>query len=50
VRANEPDVLTYATFTRPKAPKEILLFARYKDGRAMKGHSTAPEHVDLVYV
>ena len=50
MRANEPDVLTYATFTRPKAPEEILLVVRYKDTKALKGHSVAPEHQELVYV
>jgi len=48
VRTNEPGVLTYAIFTRPKAPKEILLFVRYEDAKALKGHSVAPEHKVVV--
>jgi quinol monooxygenase YgiN len=50
VRENEPGVLTYAGFTRPKAPDEILLFVRYKDKKAMIGHDKAPEHQDAVLV
>lgn len=48
VRNKEPDVLTYAVFTRTKAPKELLLFVRYRDSKAMKSHSNAPEHVAVV--
>ncbi|KAK5123309.1 hypothetical protein LTR85_002739 [Meristemomyces frigidus] len=48
VRANEPGVLTYAIFTRPKEPKEILLFVRYKDTKALKSHDKAPEHQAVV--
>ncbi|KAK4547006.1 hypothetical protein LTR36_001226 [Oleoguttula mirabilis] len=48
VRVNEPGVLTYAIFTRPKAPKEILLFVRYEDTKALKGHDKAPEHQVVV--
>ncbi|CAK4034731.1 Hypothetical predicted protein [Lecanosticta acicola] len=48
VENKEPFVLTYAIFTRPKAPKEVLLFVRYKDSNAMKSHSKAPEHVAVV--
>ena len=50
VHANEPGVLTYALFTRPKAPNELLLFVRYADVAALKGHSNAPEHVAILYV
>ena len=50
VRKNEPGVLTYAGFTRPKAPKEIFLFVRYKEKNAMIGHNKAPEHQDAVLV
>jgi len=48
VTDNEPGVLTYALFARPKAPKELLLFVRYEDTKALKAHSNAPEHVDVV--
>ncbi|KAK4507400.1 hypothetical protein PRZ48_001135 [Zasmidium cellare] len=48
VREKEPFVLTYAVFTRPKAPKELLLFVRYKDSKGMQSHSKAPEHVAVV--
>jgi len=48
VKDNEPDVLTYVAFKRPKAPKEVLLFVRYRDDKAMKAHSRAPEHVKTV--
>ncbi|KAF2212237.1 hypothetical protein CERZMDRAFT_97514 [Cercospora zeae-maydis SCOH1-5] len=48
VREKEPGVLTYAAFTRPKAPKEILLVVRYVDRKAMMGHSQCQEHVDVV--
>jgi quinol monooxygenase YgiN len=49
VDTNEPGVLTYATFTRPKAPDELLLFVRYGDDKAMQAHNGAPEHVTVVY-
>ena len=48
VTDNEPGVLTYAILTRPKAPKELLLFVRYADRKALKGHNEAPEHVEIV--
>lgn len=48
VRDEEPGVLTYAAFTRPKAPKEVVLVVRYRDKKAMMGHSKAKEHVDVV--
>ena len=48
VREKEPFILTYAIFTRPKAPKEVLLFVRYEDADGMKSHSRAPEHVAVV--
>ena len=48
VRDEEPGVLTYAAFTRPKAPKEVLLVVRYQDRKAMGQHSKCKEHVDVV--
>ncbi|KAI6874189.1 hypothetical protein KC323_g781 [Hortaea werneckii] len=48
VTETEPDVLTYAIFGRPKAPRELLLIVRYKDREALKGHLEAPEHTDVV--
>ncbi|KAK5171807.1 uncharacterized protein LTR77_003443 [Saxophila tyrrhenica] len=48
VKENEPGVLTYAVFTRPKAPKEVMLFARYIDREAMDDHGEAPEHQEVV--
>jgi len=48
VEANEPGVLTYATFTRPKATDELLLFVRYSDRKALQAHSGAPEHVNVM--
>ncbi|KAK5111130.1 hypothetical protein LTR62_005329 [Meristemomyces frigidus] len=48
VLANEPFVLTYALFTRPKAPNEVVLFVRYADGKGLKSHGEAPEHVEVV--
>lgn len=48
VQDNEPGVLTYAIFTRPKAPHEVLLFVRYKDTAALKYHDTHPEHRKVV--
>lgn len=48
VQEKEPFVLTYAIFTRPKAPKEVLLFVRYKNADGMKSHSRAPDHVAAV--
>ncbi|RMX71646.1 hypothetical protein D0869_15423 [Hortaea werneckii] len=48
VTKSEPDVLTYAIFGRPKAPRELLLVVRYKDRKALKGHLEAPEHTDVV--
>jgi quinol monooxygenase YgiN len=50
VKENEPDVLTYSVFTRLKAQDEILLFVRYKDGKALRSHNVAPEHQQVVYV
>lgn len=47
VKDQEPDVLTYAAFTRPKAPKEVMIFVRYKNLAAFKHHSNAPEHTDV---
>lgn len=40
VLPNEPDVLTYCTMTRPKAPNQVLLFERYKDAKALGGHGS----------
>ncbi|KAK5732942.1 hypothetical protein LTR17_010075 [Elasticomyces elasticus] len=48
VEENEPGVLTYAIFTRPKAVNEVLLFVRYADSKALKSHAEAPEHVEVV--
>ncbi|KAI7238430.1 hypothetical protein KC330_g2543 [Hortaea werneckii] len=48
VTETEADVLTYAIFSRPKAPRELLLVVRYKDRKALKGHLEAPEHTDIV--
>ncbi|KAI7221673.1 hypothetical protein KC333_g1573 [Hortaea werneckii] len=48
VTKSEPDVLTYAIFGRPKAPRELLLVVRYKDRKALKGHLEASEHTDVV--
>ncbi|KAF2161752.1 hypothetical protein M409DRAFT_58829 [Zasmidium cellare ATCC 36951] len=48
VKEKEPFVLTYAVFTRPKAPKELLLYVRYTDSKGMQSHSKAPEHVEVV--
>ncbi|KJX98524.1 hypothetical protein TI39_contig407g00002 [Zymoseptoria brevis] len=48
VRDEEPDVLTYAIFTRPKAEKEVMLFVRYKDMKALRTHSKCPEHDEVV--
>lgn len=48
VRDEEPGVLTYGCFSRPKAANELLLFVRYKDSKAMNSHSKAPEHVAVV--
>jgi quinol monooxygenase YgiN len=48
VEANEPGILTYALFTRRKAPQEILLFVRYADKKAMQAHNEATEHVTVV--
>lgn len=48
VREKEPEVLTYAAFTRPKAPKEVMMFVRYKDSKALRAHSSAPEHDAVV--
>ncbi|TKA32351.1 hypothetical protein B0A50_01457 [Salinomyces thailandicus] len=48
VAAKEPGVLTYAILTRPKAPKELLLVVRYEDKKALRAHSEAPEHVEIV--
>ncbi|KAK3058068.1 hypothetical protein LTR09_001145 [Extremus antarcticus] len=48
VKDNEPGVLTYSIFTRPKAPAEVFLFGRYKDQKAMEDHGAAPEHQEVV--
>jgi quinol monooxygenase YgiN len=50
VESNEPGVLTYALFARRKAPNELLLFVRYVDGKTLKAHNVAPEHIAVVYV
>jgi len=50
VQAEEPGVLTYAVFTRPKAKEEVMLFVRYEGTKALKGHSGAAEHEVVVYV
>lgn len=47
VHSSEPDVLTYAIFTRPKAKDEIMVFVRYANGAAMKAHDEAPEHQNI---
>jgi len=49
VQAEEPGVLTYAIFTRPKAREEVMLLVRYEGTKALKGHSGAAEHVVVVY-
>lgn len=49
VKDNEPGVLAYSIFTRPKAPAEVYLFGRYKDQKAMEDHGAAPEHQEVVY-
>lgn len=41
---------TYALFTRPKAPKELLIVVRYVDAEAVDKHMVAPEHVAVGYV
>ncbi|KAK0922605.1 hypothetical protein LTR91_004380 [Friedmanniomyces endolithicus] len=48
VQAEEPGVLTYAIFTRPKAREEVMLLVRYEGTKALKGHSGAAEHVVVV--
>ncbi|KAK0941902.1 hypothetical protein LTR29_006628 [Friedmanniomyces endolithicus] len=48
VQAEEPGVLTYAIFTRPKAREEVMLFVRYEGTKALKMHSGAAEHVVVV--
>ncbi|KAI6831635.1 hypothetical protein KC327_g6700 [Hortaea werneckii] len=48
VTETEPEVLTYAIFRRPKAPKELLLIVRYQNRKALKGHLEAPQHTDVV--
>ncbi|KAI7480287.1 hypothetical protein KC351_g7061 [Hortaea werneckii] len=48
VTETEPNVLTYAIFSRPKAPRKLLLIVRYKDRKALKGHLEAPEHINVV--
>ncbi|KAK0366562.1 hypothetical protein LTR91_003321 [Friedmanniomyces endolithicus] len=48
VQAEEPGVLTYAVFTRPKAPEEVMLFVRYEGTKALKMHSGAAEHEVVV--
>lgn len=44
VRDEEPGVLTYAVFTRPKAPREVMVFVRYGDGKALRAHAEVKEH------
>ncbi|KXT07419.1 hypothetical protein AC578_478 [Pseudocercospora eumusae] len=48
VRAQEPEILTYALFTRPKAPNEVLLFGRCKDEKAAHAHGVTLQHTALV--
>ncbi|KXT14672.1 hypothetical protein AC579_6402 [Pseudocercospora musae] len=48
VRAQEPEILTYALFTRPKAPKEVLLFGRCIDEKAAHAHSVTSQHTAVV--
>ncbi|KAK1068376.1 hypothetical protein LTR12_013739 [Friedmanniomyces endolithicus] len=48
VQAEEPGVLTYAVFTRPKAREEVMLFVRYEGTKALKMHSGAAEHEVVV--
>ena len=47
VKANEPNVLSYAFLTRPKAPDEILSFSRYSTTEALSSHENAQEHLDV---
>lgn len=43
VKENEPDVLTYCTMTRPKAPNEVMLFERYKNPKALGAHGSTKQ-------
>jgi len=47
VRSSEPEVLTYAIFTRPKAKDEVMVFVRYANAAAMRSHDEAPEHQNI---
>nr|OQO25056.1 hypothetical protein B0A51_07435 [Rachicladosporium sp. CCFEE 5018] len=44
VDREEPDVLSYGVFTRPKAANEVLVWVRYVNGKAVRSHDEAPEH------
>ena len=44
VERNEPFVLTYQAFTRPKASNEFLLFIRYKGKKGLNDHDGSVEH------
>lgn len=48
VREREPGVLTYAVFSRKKAPREVVLVVRYRNKEALRQHAEAREHVDVV--
>lgn len=43
VEKNEPNVLTYCTMTRPKAPNQVLLFERYSDHKALGAHGSTKQ-------
>lgn len=38
LKDNELDTLSYAIFTRPKAPEEVLVFERYNSVSAFEAH------------
>ncbi|OQO12682.1 hypothetical protein B0A48_02145 [Cryoendolithus antarcticus] len=44
VESEEPGVLSYGVFTRPKAQSEVLVWVRYVSGKAIRRHDEAPEH------
>ncbi|KAK6414289.1 hypothetical protein LTR95_017756 [Oleoguttula sp. CCFEE 5521] len=46
VEREEPGVLSYGVFTRPKAANEVLVWVRYVNGKAIRMHDEAPEHKD----
>jgi quinol monooxygenase YgiN len=45
VHANEPNVLTYSVMTRPESKNgtEVVMYERYKDMEAFKGHGGSKE-------